>query len=77
MIFIIHHFVLSFGFQRVENALTLLLNVMEKSGNLRRDLREDIHSAVSDLRIYISSLKSELEEKQNMILEMLPQRKPK
>ena len=56
--------------QCVENALNLLLSVNDKSGNLRKDLKNDISSAVSDLRKSICKLKNSLEEKNNVIHEL-------
>ena len=53
--------------QCVENALTLLLSVNEKSSNLRKDLKNDISSAVSEIRKSICKFKSDLEEKNKEI----------
>jgi len=36
--------------QRVNDALETLLSITEKSGNLRKDLRNDIQESVSTLR---------------------------
>jgi len=40
----------SAGEDAVKDALNVLVNVTEKSGNLRNDLKEDILKAVSNLR---------------------------
>jgi hypothetical protein len=42
--------------------------VTEKSGNLRNDLRNDILKAVSSLRKEISNLRSEVEDKNKLIV---------
>ena len=52
---------------RVESALNSLLNVTEKSGNLRNDLRKDIFNSVSELRKVFCKLKKEVEEKNDKI----------
>jgi len=52
----------------VEDALTVLVSVKEKSGNLRSDLRKDILRAVSNLRKEFAKLKSEVEDKNKLII---------
>ena len=47
--------------QRVEDALQTLVNITEKSGNLRKDLRNDILESVSTIRKIYSQLKVQLE----------------
>jgi hypothetical protein len=47
----------------VESALQKLVNVMEKSGNLRNDLRKDILNSVSELRKSFAKMKCEVLEK--------------
>jgi hypothetical protein len=52
----------------VEDALNVLVSVTEKSGNLRSDLRKDILRAVSNLRKEFAKLKSEVEDKNKLII---------
>jgi hypothetical protein len=52
---------------RVEDALTVLVNVTFKSGNLRNDFKKDIRRAVSNLRKEFANLKSEVEDKNKVI----------
>jgi hypothetical protein len=52
----------------VEDAVTVLVSVTEKSGNLRSDLRKDILRAVSDLRKEFAKLRSEVENKNKQII---------
>ena len=47
--------------QRVEDAFQTLVNITEKSGNLRKDLRNDILESVSTTRKICSQLKVQLE----------------
>jgi hypothetical protein len=47
----------------LERALARLVEVTEKSGNLRNDLRKDILEAVSSLRNYFMQVQTELEAK--------------
>jgi hypothetical protein len=47
--------------QRVEDAFQTLVRITEKSGNLRKDLKNDILISVSTLRKEFSQLKVELE----------------
>jgi hypothetical protein len=54
----------------VEEALNVLINVTEKSGNLRNDLRKDILGAVSNLRKEFAKLKCEVEDKNKQILSL-------
>ena len=49
--------------QRAERAFQTLVNITEKSGNLRKDLRNDILESVSILRKVLSNLKSQLDTK--------------
>jgi len=44
-------------------SLQTLINVTEKSGNLRKDLRDDIMKSVSTLRGVYNTIKANLEEK--------------
>jgi len=60
----------SSGEDVVEDALLLLVNVTEKSGNLRNDLRKDILNAVSNLRKEFASLKCEVEDKNKLIVDL-------
>jgi hypothetical protein len=46
-----------------ETNLKTLLDVTEKSGNLRKDLRDDIMKSVSSLRGIYNTLMANLEEK--------------
>jgi hypothetical protein len=51
-----------------ESALQMLVNVMEKSGNLRNDLRKDILNSVSELRKSFPKMKMESLEKNEAII---------
>jgi hypothetical protein len=50
---------------QLESALETLLNITEKSGNLRKDLKQDIVDSVSILRNIFVNLKNS-EEEQNI-----------
>jgi len=52
----------------VEGALNVLINVTEKSGYLRNDLRKDIFRAVSSLRKVFSNFLCNVEDKKKLIL---------
>jgi hypothetical protein len=45
--------------QRVENAFNTLVSITEKSGNLRKDLKNNILESVSTLRKIFSKLKTQ------------------
>ena len=60
----------SSGEDVVEDTLNILLNVTEKSGNLRNDLRKDILKAVSNLRKEFASLKCEVEDKNKLTVDL-------
>ena len=49
--------------QHVEDALNTLVSITEKSGNLRKDLRNDILESVCALRKAFSKIKTHLENK--------------
>jgi hypothetical protein len=49
--------------QRIEDALNLIVNLTDKSGNIKKELKESVHEAVSNLRNLIFALKSNLLEK--------------
>jgi len=49
--------------QQIENALNMIVNFTDKSGNLKKELKNSIHEAVSNLRNLIFVLKSNLLEK--------------
>ena len=53
----------SSGEDAVDDALNVLINVTNKSGKLRNDLRKDILQAVSKLRKEVAKLKCEVEGK--------------
>jgi hypothetical protein len=53
------------GNQRVEDAFQTLASITEKSGNLRKDLKNDILVSVSTLRKEFSQLKIQLENVNN------------
>jgi len=50
-----------------KTSLNTLLEVTEKSGNLRKDLRDDIMKSVSSLRGIYSTIMADLEEKTRKI----------
>jgi predicted translin family RNA/ssDNA-binding protein len=47
----------------IENALNTIVNVTDKSGNMKKELKKLIHETVSNLRNLIFILKSNLLEK--------------
>ena len=49
--------------QQIENALNMIVNFTDKSRNLKKELKNSIHEAVSNLRNPIFVLKSNLLEK--------------
>ena len=49
--------------QQIVNALNLIVNTMDKSGNMEKELKNTIYEAVSNLRDLIFILKSNLIEK--------------
>jgi vacuolar-type H+-ATPase subunit I/STV1 len=49
--------------QQIENTLNTIVNLMEKSGNLKKELKNYIHETVSTLRKLIFTLKSNFLEK--------------
>ena len=49
--------------QRIEDALNLIVNLTDKSGNMKKELKKSVHEAVSNLRNLIFALKSDLQEK--------------
>ena len=59
---------------QIENALNSIINTTDKSGNLKKELRQEIHTTVSKLRKLYYALKSELldsmEANQNMSIEV-------
>jgi len=48
---------------QIDNALNTIVNTTDKSGNLKKELRHEIHETVSKLRKLVSTLKNELLEK--------------
>jgi hypothetical protein len=60
----------SSGKGAVGDALNVLINVTEKSGNLRNDLRKDILEAVSKIREEVAKLKCEVDDKNRLIGEL-------
>ena len=46
-----------------EGAFKCLVNITERSGNLRKDLKKEILEAVSNLRHYFAHVKTNLESK--------------
>ena len=48
---------------QIDKALNTIVNTTDKSGNLKKELRHEIHETVSKLRKLVSTLKSELLEK--------------
>jgi len=67
----------SFIEDAVEDALNILVNVTDKMGNLRNDLRKDILEAVSNLRTEFAKLNCEVEDKNKLIVNLerkLPKR---
>jgi len=57
-----------------ENALNSIVNSTDKSGNLKKELRQEIHTTVSSLRKLVRSLTSELldrkQENQKLCMEV-------
>jgi len=49
--------------QRIEDALNLIVNLTDKSGNMKKELKKSVHEAVSNFRNLIFALKSNLQEK--------------
>jgi len=47
---------------RINNALNAIVNVTDKSGNLKKELMYEIHETVSQLRKLVVTLKSNLQE---------------
>ena len=45
---------------QIENALNSIINSTDKSGNLKKELKQEIYTTVSSLRKLVSSLRSEL-----------------
>jgi hypothetical protein len=60
----------SAGEDAVEDALNILVSVTEKSRKLRNDLRKDILKAVSNLRKGFAKLKSEVEDKNKLLVDL-------
>jgi len=60
----------SSGEDAVEDALNVLVSVTERSGNLINDLRKDILKAVSNLRKEFARLKSEVEDKNKLTVDL-------
>ena len=50
---------------QIENALNSIINSTDKSGNLKKELRQEIHTTVSSLRKLVHSLRSELLDKKH------------
>ena len=48
--------------QQVENAFDILVSITEKSGNLRKDLKQDILQSVSILRKVFAKMKTAREQ---------------
>jgi len=45
---------------QIENALNSIINSTDKSGNCKKELRQEIHTTVSSLRKLVHSLRNEL-----------------
>jgi regulator of replication initiation timing len=45
---------------QIDNALNAIFTVTEKSGNLKKELRYEIHETISHLRKLVATLKNEL-----------------
>jgi hypothetical protein len=60
----------SSGEDAVDDALNVLINITEKSGNLRNDLRKDILEAMSKIRKEVAKSKCEVEDKNRLIGEL-------
>jgi len=52
---------------RLESAINTSLHITEKSGNLRKDLRQDIVDSVSILRSIFVNLRNSVEEQTTKI----------
>jgi len=59
---------------QIDNAVNAIVNVMDKSGNLKKELKHEIHETVSQLWKLVVTLKSDLQEtkeaNQKMTLEV-------
>jgi len=49
--------------QQVENAFDILVSITEKSGNLRKDLKQYILQSVGTLRKVFAKMKTQLQNK--------------
>ena len=56
------------GKDAIESALEVLLLVTEKSGNLRKELKKEILSAVSTLQNEFVHLKNVISEKESTLM---------
>jgi peptidoglycan hydrolase CwlO-like protein len=50
--------------QNIENELNKLVNTVDQSGNMRKDLKKTFYETVSTLRSLFQSMKETLDEKQ-------------
>jgi len=59
---------------QIDNALNAIVNVTDKSGNLKKELKYEIHETLSQLRELVVALESNLQEtkeaNQKMTLEV-------
>jgi Lhr-like helicase len=55
----------------LESALSKLLNITERSGNLRKDLKQDIADSVSILRCIFVNLRNSAEEQTTKLNQMV------
>jgi hypothetical protein len=60
----------SAGEDAVKDALNVLVSVTEKSGNLRNNLKKDILKAVSSLRKESATLRSQVEDRNKLIVKL-------
>jgi acid phosphatase family membrane protein YuiD len=56
---------------QLESAFNKLLNIMEESGNLRKDLNQDITDSISILRSIFVNLRNSVEEQTTKINQLV------
>jgi SMC interacting uncharacterized protein involved in chromosome segregation len=54
----------------IENALNIIVNTTERSGNMKKELKQNIFETVSTLRNLFVKLKGNIDSKSNAISEL-------